>query len=264
MASVKTICILALCSVFLIPCFAVANGVEIGKVTAVEGRVDVTRAPDNEAVPLVADAPFFVGDAIRAKDHSKAEIAFADKSVIKVAPNTRMEIKDFAVKGSTREHAEIHIARGKIFADVSKTGSADTFIITTPNAKGTVRGTEVIVFYQSERTSALVKDGRLSICNAALPAEMKNLESGEAIMVPFDAPPEKPRPYMESEFALHEQDTKPAIFKAAPLGKGATAMRGAITTLIGGVRVFKKGAADWHYAKLNEVVEEGYLSRFAA
>ncbi|MCX5666956.1 MAG: FecR family protein [Candidatus Omnitrophica bacterium] len=253
----KRIGILILCAALAFPCSAMAMTAEIGKVTAAEGRVDVTRAPDNEAVLLSQGAPVFVGDSIRAKDHSKAEIVFADRSVVKIAPNTRMEIKDFAVKGSARVHAEIHIARGKIFADVSKTGSPDTFIITTPNAKGSVRGTEVIVFYQSERTGALVKDGRLSISNVSLPGQKKELTGGEAVMVSFDAAPEKPRPYMDAEFALHEQDTRPAIFREVSLGKGAGAMRGAITTLMGGVRILKKGGADWHYAKLNEFVEEG-------
>jgi hypothetical protein len=253
----KRIVILILCALLTYGGPSSAMTAEIGKVTATEGRVDVTRAPDNEAVSLVEGASVFVGDSIRAKDHSKAEIVFADKSVVKVAPNTRMEIKDFALRGGSRVHAEIHIARGKIFADVSKTGSPDTFVITTPNAKGSVRGTEVIVLYQAERTSALVKDGRLSISNIALPDQMKEIAGGEATMVPFDSMPEKPRPYMDAEFALHEQDTRPATFRAVSLGKGAGVMTGTITTLAGGVRILKKGAVDWHYAKLNEFVNEG-------
>lgn len=246
-----------LCALLVFPFPAMAATAGIGKVTATEGRVDVTRVPDNEAVPLKEGAPVFVGDSIRAKDHSKVEVVFADKSVVKLAPNTRMEIEDFTVNGSTRKNAQIYLARGKILADVSRTGSPDTFIITTPNAKGSVRGTEVIVFYQAERTNALVKDGRLSIYNTALPDQEREITGGEAIMVPFDSPPDKPRPYMDSEFALHEKDTKPIVFRAVSLGKGATVMRGAITTLVGGVRILKKGGADWHYAKLNEFIEEG-------
>ncbi|MDO8536136.1 MAG: FecR family protein, partial [Candidatus Omnitrophota bacterium] len=253
----KRIGILTLCMLFVLSCSAMAMAAEIGKVTAAEGRVDVTRAPDNEAILLPEGAPVFVGDAVRTKDHSKVEIVFADKSVVKIAPNTHMEIKDFAVKGSTRERAEIYISRGKILADVSKTGSPDTFIITTPNAKGSVRGTEVIVFYQAERTNALVKDGRLSIYNIALPEQKKEITGGEEILIPFDAAPEKPRPYMDAEFELHKQDTKPVVFRAVSLGKDAAVMRGTITTLMGGVRILKKGGTDWHYVKLNEFVGEG-------
>lgn len=230
---------------------------EIGRVTVTEGRVDVTRLPDNEAVLLADGAPVFIGDSIRAKDHSKAEIEFVDKSVVKIAPNTRIEIKDFAVKGTAREHAEIYIARGKIFADVSRAGKPGTFIITTPNARGSVRGTEVIVLYQAERTSALVRDGRLSICNIALPDQKEEIAAGEAIMVPFNSPPEKSRPYMDAEFAIHEQDTKPTYFQAVSLGKETAKMKGVVTAMAGSVRVLKKGASGRHSVKLNEILDEG-------
>ncbi|MFA5147008.1 MAG: FecR family protein [Candidatus Omnitrophota bacterium] len=249
--------ILPLCAFLLMPCVAMAGAVPIGKVTAVEGRVDVTRSPDNEAVSLAEGLPIFEGDSVRTKGHSKAELEFTDRSTVKIAPNTRMEIKEFKVAGSAREHAEIHIARGKVLADVSKTGRPDTFMITTPNSKGAVKGTQVLVLYQAERTSALVKDGRLSICNVALPGQVKDIANGEAVMVPFDAPPEAPRPYMESEFMLHEKDTKPTVIKAVSIGKTSAAMSCSITTLVGGVRVLKKGASDWHYAKPDETLGEG-------
>lgn len=249
--------ILTLCALLSLSSSSMAMMAEIGKVVATEGRVDVTRAPDNEAILLAEGASVFIGDSIRAKDHSKAEIVFADKSVIKIAPNTRMEIKDFVIEKGARKNAQINLARGKILADVSKTGTADTFTITTPNARGSVRGTEVVVIYQAERTNALVKDGRLSINNIALPDQKQEITGGEAITVPFNSSPEKPHAYMDSEFALHEQDAKPATFRAVSLGKGSGVMRGAIKALVGGVRVLKKGGSDWHYVKINEFVEEG-------
>ncbi|MFH1189369.1 MAG: FecR family protein [Candidatus Omnitrophota bacterium] len=248
---------LALLLLSLAPAIAFAQAAEIGKVVTTEGRVDVTRLPDNEAVMLTDGSPVFTGDFIRTKDHSKAEIAFADRSTVKIAPNTRIEIKDFAVNGSARERAEIDVSRGKIIADVSRTGKPDTFTITTPNAKGSVRGTEVVVIYQADTTSALVKDGRLSICNVALPDDKRMIAGGEATMIQFDTPPKEPRSYMDAEFMMHEKDAKPVAFRAVSLGKEADKMRGVVTEMAGGVRILKNGAYDWNYAKPNDVLEEG-------
>jgi hypothetical protein len=76
-------------------------------------------------------------------------------------------------------------------------------------------------------------------------------------MVQFDAPPKDPRSYMDAEFSMHESDAKPTPFRTISVGKEATKMRGVITVMAGGVRVLKKGAPDWHYAKLKDVLEEG-------
>lgn len=67
-----------------------------GKLTAVEGRVDIT-SPDEEARPAQVGDEISVGDIVRSKSESKAEITFHDGNILRFAQNTRVRTSEYKV-----------------------------------------------------------------------------------------------------------------------------------------------------------------------
>ena len=155
---------------------------DVGKVTYVEGRVDIFN-PDSEiGSPLVEDEAVSIGDAIRTKSNSKAEIEFKDKSILRLAQNSKVEIEDYQLdKDNRRKRAAIKLERGKARAIIAKGPDSSPFDISTPNAKGTVKGSDIFTFYQAGSTNMLVAEGKLSIANIAHPEDTLVVPSGSAM-----------------------------------------------------------------------------------
>ncbi len=231
---------------------------EAGRVSYLEGRADIVRSAKGEATFLKDSDLVYVGDCIRTKSHSKVAIAFRDGSVVRLAPGTRIEVSEYELDGKDkRQDAKIKITRGKIRAIVAKASKADSFTIVTPNAAGTVKGSDIFVYYQAGKTGVLVTEGHMSILNQALPEKKEEVIEGDCALVPFKNPPAQIRPYYDSELSRYKKDTEPTVTAIKMLAKDATKMYGTITVMSGGVRVQTSGESDWHYARLNEVVSEG-------
>src|SRR3989339_354518 len=214
------ICKILLCffCVLLICPLAFAS-VEVGKISYTEGRVDVLRADSGNIVPLREDEPIFVGDIVRTKSNSKSEITFYDKSIVQLAQNTRLEIKDYRLgENNKRESASI-LVQG---------------------------GTSVM----------LVNSGNLAVVNLAepeLPPVM--IPPGNSVVISLEEQPNGPRPYLEIEKKFYEQDTTPppSISRRNDLDK----ISGAITKFSGDVRITKEGTTTPRVSQLNDVLNEG-------
>src|SRR4030042_464074 len=77
----------------------IAFAAPVGKVTYVEGRVDVLKPGKTVAIPVSKGDPVDVGDIYRAKSNSKAEITFVNRNALRIAQNTRTEVKEYAIEG---------------------------------------------------------------------------------------------------------------------------------------------------------------------
>jgi len=249
-----------LCIAFLafISCAsASADSAPIGTITSLEGVVDIARN-SQEAIPLKEKDSVYLGDRLRTKSYSKAEVIFTDKSLVRLAPNSCMTIDEYTVSNNNkREHATLNLSRGKVEAIVSKTGKPETFVITTPNAKGSVKGSDVFVFYQAGRTGVLVKDGLMSLSNMALPETKLDVGRGDASLVSFDKTPAEVRAYLDAELTKHEKDVKPSLIKKWVPGKGAASMNATLISSQGEVRIYKKGSADFRAINPQELIKEG-------
>jgi hypothetical protein len=73
---------------FVFPCISQADSV--GTFTYLKGRVDVTR-PGQTARPAILGHRVNVGDIVRAKSRSKAEITFVDGNMLRLSQNTRIQ-----------------------------------------------------------------------------------------------------------------------------------------------------------------------------
>jgi hypothetical protein len=236
--------------------YASDNG--IGRITLIEGRAEILRA-SGEVILARRLESVQVGDRVRTKNYSKAEIHFLDKSVLRLAPNTCVEITEYKLGSrKRREMGKITLTRGKVRAVVSKTGPPDTFNILTPNACGTVKGSDIFVTYLSGRTGILVREGSLFLSNILIPTPPIKVTAGDTAAVSFQKPPSELRPYFDVELRRYEKDVRPTVMPAGARARREVAqMHGTVVSVSGKARLFKSGSSSWHYLKPNEAISKG-------
>ncbi|MCX5679888.1 MAG: FecR family protein [Candidatus Omnitrophica bacterium] len=233
-----------------------AYAIGIGKVTYIEGRVDVAGQGSSIATPLREGDPISAGDAIRTKSNSKAEVTFNDKSMLRLAQNTRIEVKDYVLDtNNKRKTAEIMVDRGRARTIIEKMPGLTEFNISTPNAKGTVHGSDIYTSFQAGSSSMLVAEGQLSIINPTHPGKELIVPAGNSVIVPLDETPKGMRPYMDFEKKLQEQET--AVPANIVRSQNATILKGVFTKISGDVRVTSKGSENSRKAALSDVLGEG-------
>jgi len=190
----------------------------IGKITAVEGNVDIMKPGQERVVPGRLLAPVSEGDIVRTKSSGKAEITFDDESIIRLAPNTRLQITEYLMEGSKRKSGVMNLFRGKIRAVVSKSrkiigiafGEGERFEVRTPTAVAGVKGTDFFVTYALGITGVMVADGKIDVFNPAIPGQVVLVTTGNATTIAENQPPQTPRPVSDVEKIRHTRDTDPA------------------------------------------------------
>ncbi|MFH1594322.1 MAG: FecR family protein, partial [Candidatus Omnitrophota bacterium] len=243
--------------IFLSPSAFSLDSSPIGTITYLEGISDITHSKEETSF-LKDNEPVYVGDRIRTKSYSKAQINFTDESILRIGQSTCVIIKEYTVTGKNRrEHATVMLTRGKVEAVVAKTGDPDTFVIETPNAKGSVKGSDIFVFFQAGKTGTLVREGSMSLVNPLIPEEKIKVTTGDYATVPFNEAPGNLRPYLGTEMKLHKRDVEPSRIKKWVPGKGAEEMKGVVAKTSGTTRSNKKGQADWQDVKKDDLLEEG-------
>lgn len=111
----------------------------VGRFTSVVGNVLQTRA--GKAIKPVVNSPIDAKDIIATGNKSSATMVFVDDSTIALSQNSRMEVKDFAVKGKARKGI-FSMSIGKLVANVTKfIGGGNAFEVHSPTAVCGVRGT---------------------------------------------------------------------------------------------------------------------------
>ena len=196
---------------FFLPNIASASN-SVGTITIILGKVDVLKPSTDRAVPAYAGHRLEVGDVVRTKRESKAEINFNDGSIIRLAQNTRFAIIDYALKDGKREKSSLKLFRGKIRAIVSGNSASKksaNFKIHTLTATAGVRGTDFYVYYIGS-SGILVTEGTVAVFNPAVGSEVL-VTAGYATNVGQGKPPEPPRPTTQPEIDRHNNDTDPGF-----------------------------------------------------
>jgi hypothetical protein len=240
-------------SIFFVSSLAYAD--EVGRFTAVDGRVDVLNSGEDKAILVGEGDVVSSGSIIRTKSLSKAEIKFTDNTILKLAENTRLEIKEYTLNEfGLRENAVIDLQRGEIRAIIKKTIGKTNFFVNTPNASGSVKGTDIFVFYHKSATGVLVNDGNFSVINNDFPDREIKVAKGLIAVVPPDQPPQKPRPYLDVEKNRHEAQT---TIVRAPASDDPSQIGAMIVKLSGEVKVKRAGETTWRDAALHDVLGTG-------
>ncbi len=171
----------------------------VGKIIYTEGRVDVLKPGQTVATPVSKGDSVEVGDIYRAKSNSKAEIAFVNKNVLRIAQNTRTEIKEYSIEGD-RSSGVIKLYRGKVQAiageefvkRVSAFAEGNKLEVHTPNAVAGVRGTVFAVSYEGGITWIFCLEGKVYAFNWANPSVIILIPANFISNVGGENPPTQP------------------------------------------------------------------------
>ena len=144
-----------------------AAAAPVGKITRVEGRVDVLKTSQRIVKSVSLGDSVDVGDIYRAKTNSRAEITFFNKNTLRIAPATRVQISEYSDDG-TRSSQIMKLERGRVEArsgeefikKVSSFAEGNKFEVHTPNAVAGIRGSGMAVGYAQMVTGLFFSTGR--------------------------------------------------------------------------------------------------------
>ncbi|MEM3427323.1 MAG: FecR family protein [Candidatus Bathyarchaeia archaeon] len=196
---------------FILPSTLLAK--EVGKITAIQGLVEILRDGKPPAIEAKIDMQINEKDAIRTKSDSRAEITLLDGTVIKIAPRSRVDISEYLFDEKVVK-ATLGLPRGKVGAYVAKETTekisldpkANRFEIKTPVAVAGVRGTVPIVTHRANVTTVLVVTGRLYVFNPRIPERVAELVAGQVTTVREGQAPSPPRTVSPREIEREVRD----------------------------------------------------------
>ncbi len=195
---------------FFLPNIASASN-SVGTITIILGRVDLLKPGSERAVTVFAGRQLEIGDVVRTKSGSKAELALNDGSIIRLAQKTRFEITEFSIEGGKRNKSSFGLLRGKLRAIVSDNASLrsnpGSFEVHTPTATGGVRGTDFYIYYIGS-SGILVTEGTVAVFSPPT-GKYTTVTAGYATNVGQGMPPDVPRRASQSEIDKHNHDTDP-------------------------------------------------------
>jgi hypothetical protein len=169
---------------------ACAYAAPVGRITHVEGRVDVLKVGKNMAAPITLGTPVDVGDVYRAKSGSKAEITFTNRNLLRIASNSRVEIKEYMVQGD-KSSSIVRLHRGKVQAvsgddlvrKVAAFVEGNKFEVHTQNAVAGIRGTNMLVGFEKGATIVIFLAGQGYLYNPSRPDAITPISAGNMSVV---------------------------------------------------------------------------------
>lgn len=147
---------------------SVAGAGVVGRLTQMEGRVDLLKGGNLPAIPVKVGDTVEPGDVIRTKSLSKAQITFIDDSTLTLSPEARLAIEDFKFEPSQgKRRAVLEVFQGLALTVVNKILKAEEpdFVVKTQTAIVGVRGTEFGIRIQPNSSTILNFSGRVQVGN---------------------------------------------------------------------------------------------------
>lgn len=145
------------------------KGPVAGKVTFLKGKAQISKKADGPWKRLKRNKKVHVGDYIRTLDKARLELRYVDKSVMRIAANSTMQITSTKVDSKSQNRTvTASLLAGKAWAKVSKvTGKENKFAINTENAVAGVRGTTFRVNALADKSTLIkVYAGAVAVSNA--------------------------------------------------------------------------------------------------
>ena len=140
----------------------------VGRLTQVEGRVDLLRGGKLPAIPVTLNDGVQVGDVLRTKSMSKAQITFTDNSTMTISPESRVGIETYMFDSSKdKRNSVVQLFQGLAHVAVSKIFKAaePDFVVKTQTAIMGVRGTDFGVRIYPNSSDVLNFEGLLQVGN---------------------------------------------------------------------------------------------------
>jgi hypothetical protein len=140
----------------------------VGRLTQVEGKVDILRGGQLPAIPVKVNDGVQTGDVLRTKSMSKAQITFIDNSTLTISPESRVGIEAYMFDSTqNKRNAVIQLFQGLAQVAVSKIFKAaePDFVVKTQTAIMGVRGTDFGVRIYPNSSDILNFEGLLQVGN---------------------------------------------------------------------------------------------------
>ena len=123
-----------------------ALAAEVGRITQLEGRVEILKKGELPATPAKLNDGVEPGDVLRTKSLSRVQITFVDQSIVTISPGSRLAIEEYQVDSSKgKRQAVLQLFQGLALTVVSKIYQSEKpdFVVKTHTAIMGIRGTEV-------------------------------------------------------------------------------------------------------------------------
>ena len=150
-------------------------GGDVGaKASFVKGTVEIAPSADGPFQSLRKKKPVKVGYFVRTGADSRVELSFSDGSVLRLGPESLLEMQAGQFNTKTKEvGVEATLVAGKVWAKVSKlVGSDAKFKVKTQNAVAGVRGTIFRVNTDRDKATVVkVYQGAVAVSNNPFFAE---------------------------------------------------------------------------------------------
>jgi len=143
---------------------ALADGVEVGRNSAVKGTVEIQSLNETDKRQAIVKAPIFLGDNVNSRIGSSLQVLLRDSSTFTVGPQCDMVIDEFVYDPKKDNNSLSAKVKKGMFrftsGNVSKT-NPDQITIQTPTATMGIRGTMVEVLVGPEAFLCAEKEGLL-------------------------------------------------------------------------------------------------------
>ena len=172
----------------------------IGQVTALEGKVTVLHQGKFAPEPLTLQKPVFQEDIIETDRASKVRITLTDGTVISLAEQSRLELKQFShdARQQTRS-GRLAISLGIFRAILKEMIPSSTIEVITPTTVAAIRGTDLMGEVTVDSTAIVVLEGTVAVSNVRpVFRGVSTLSPGMGTTVRSDGPPSTPTKWSES------------------------------------------------------------------
>lgn len=173
---------------------AAVENAPVGEVISTEGEALITRGANT--LPAALNAPLFLNDVIETKT-GKIKIKFKDDSTFALSDNSKIIITQFLMDSATNTRtSKIDMAKGQLRSVVSKhfTGAGSEVNIATPTAVAGIRGTELAVAAEPDKSSVYVLDGTVEVYKPQEPEKRVNVTKDNFAEVEKERPIAAPKP----------------------------------------------------------------------
>jgi hypothetical protein len=170
-----------------------ALGLLLAAVPAAEAQTQVGEVTDltGPAVALQGDrprtlrrgAPVHAEDRLRTYARAKLEVAFRDGGVLRLGPDSVVEVARYAAADG---RGTLQLIRGALRMAIERLSGWTGFEVRTAHAVASARSTEWVVVADTDGTAVFVVDGRVGVAAQGRTVE---LGPGEGTDVPAGGPP---------------------------------------------------------------------------
>ncbi len=158
--------IAALVALGLVSGQLVAKTPSIAKITFYTGEVQVQKAMKNDWGKAIFNQTLLSGQKVKTQEESRAEIGFADGSIIRIDSNSKLDIVDAKKEKNGAQTATAKVWSGKVWANVNKMSKKTKFQLESPTAVAAVRGTVYRMAVSDDKTTKIaVYSGEVAVDN---------------------------------------------------------------------------------------------------